>query len=69
VRLCADGSLWRRLALLTAVFALLAPCVRAGAIYIQPIQVCSDAGDGVRECRSDAVEAEDDKIWAQAAWT
>jgi len=66
VRLCADGSLWRRLALLTAVFALLAPCVRAGAIYIQPIQVCSDAGTACANAGQTLFEAEDDKIWAQA---
>jgi hypothetical protein len=55
-----------RFAILAALFALLVPCACAGVIYVQPIQVCSDAGTGCANSAQTLFEAEGDKIWAQA---
>lgn len=55
-----------RFVLLAAFCALLVPGASAGVIYVQPIQVCDDAGSGCANAGQTLFEAEGDKIWSQA---
>ena len=66
VRLHRFGRSTARLVVLAVWFALLVPCASAGVIYVQPIQVCSDAGTSCANAAQTLFEAEGDKIWAQA---
>jgi len=60
------ASSFRKIGLCAALLVLLAPALSAGVIYIQPIQVCNDAGSMCANPSQTLFEAEGDKIWAQA---